>query len=209
MDGGLQALTGLVCASISVEESVENAARLSKWLDDRIHRLTIGSGVRERLAAGCLDQVLEHYKGIQVLLKKSLPGSAFALLRPIFEIFVRGLWLLHCASANEVERFRKDKVKKSIGDLIKEIEGVDGYRRGQLSKIKKRVWVPMSSYAHGGYLPVARRNTNRHIKANYRESEKLELVQLVELIAMLAALEIFSLAKRQDLAIELGQRLKY
>jgi hypothetical protein len=184
---------------MSIEAALANSADLSNWLDNSIHNLqTQPYGDREWMAAAILDQVHEHHKAIQLLLKSSLAGSAFSLFRPTFETYVRGLWLLRCASEKEVEDFRKDIVYKSIGDLIGEIEALPDYNVGALSKVKKDAWSAMCSYAHGGYLQALRRITPDRIKPNYSEGEMLE-IKSSDTIALLAASEIFSMTRRHDL----------
>ena len=53
----------------------------------------------QRLAEGCLDVALEHHRAIVLLISHALYGSAFALIRLLFEAYMmRGLWLHRCAS---------------------------------------------------------------------------------------------------------------
>jgi hypothetical protein len=194
---------------MTIQAALARSADLSKWLDSSIHGLDIPSGDREVMAAALFDQVHEHHKAIQLLLKSSLVGSAFSLVRPTLETFVRGVWLLRCASEEEVGNFTRDKiVDKSFGDLIREIEARPGYDVGVLSKVKKEAWSAMCSYAHGGYLQVVRRVTPDHITTNYLDDEMLEVINSSDAVAMLAAFQIFSMAKRDDLNIAVLERMR-
>ena len=192
-----------------IQAALARSADLSNWLDSSIHGLDIPSGDREAMAVALFDQVHEHYKAIQLLLKSSFVGSAFSLVRPTLETFVRGVWLLRCASEEEVENFTKDKiVDKSFGDLIREIEARPGYDVGVLWKVKKETWSAMCSYAHGGYLQAVRRMTPDQIITNYVDGEMLEVINFSDAVAMLAAFEIFSMAKRDDLNIAVLERMR-
>ena len=194
---------------MTIEAALARSADLSIWLDSSVHGLDIPSGEREAMAAALFDQVHEHHKAIQLLLNRSLVGSAFSLVRPTLETLVRGVWLLRCASDEEVDNFTKDKiVEKSFGDLIREVEAHPGYNIGVLSKVKKEAWSAMCSYAHGGYLQAVRRITPDHITANYSEGEMLEVINSSRAIALLAASEIFSMAKRKDLVEEVLERMR-
>ncbi|MEX0805646.1 MAG: hypothetical protein WD688_20365 [Candidatus Binatia bacterium] len=193
---------------MTIHAALVDSADLSTWLDGSINDLDMPAGISERMAAGCFDQVHEHHKAIHLLLKNSLVGSAFSLVRPTLETFVRGLWLLRCASEKEVESFTKDKIDKSFGDLIKEIEARDGYNVGVLSKVKKNYWGAMCSYAHGGYLQTVRRNTEAHITPNYSDDEKLEVVKFADTLALLAASEMFMMANRDDMAAQVLERMR-
>ena len=193
---------------MNIEAALASSADLSKWLDDSIHGLQIPSGDREVMTGSLFDQVHEHHKAIQLLLKNSLIGSAFSLLRPTFETYVRGVWLLRCASDEEVKDFTQDKIVKSLGALIKEIEQNPGYNVDVLSKVKKKTWSAMCSYAHSGYLQVVRRIIPDEITPNYSDDEKLEVINSSDTIALLAASEMFSMANRMDLVKQVLERMR-
>src|SRR5215472_9177562 len=110
-----------------LETALALSADLSKWLDSSIHNLEIPTGDRETIVGALFDQVHEHHKAIYLLLQNSLAGSAFSLVRPMFETFVRGLWLLYCASEKAVEKFKKDKLDLKFERLIGEIEKQPAY----------------------------------------------------------------------------------
>jgi len=183
---------------MTIRNALARSADLSNWIDTSIHGLEIPSGDRECVAAALFDQVHEHHKAIHLLLQSSLFGSAYSLVRPAFETFVRGVWLRNCASDKEVENFTKDKKStKSIGTLISEIEALPGYDGGVLSKFKNEAWSAMCGYAHGGFQQVVRRITPSQIAVNFSEDEMLEVINSASTLALLAAFEMFQMAKRQ------------
>jgi hypothetical protein len=190
---------------MTIQAALESSADLSNWLDSSIHGLEISSGDRERMVGALFDQVHEHHRAIQLLLRSSLVGSAFSLFRPTFETYVRGVWLLHCASEEEVKNFTEDIVPK---DLISKIEALPDYDVGVLSKVKKEAWSAMCSYTHGGYMQAVRRITPDQIRATYSEGEMLEVINSSNTIALLAVSEIFSMAKRKDLEKAVLERMR-
>ena len=192
-----------------MQTALAESADISNWIDSSVHNLAVPSGDREAMAAALFDLVHEHHKSIQLLLKSNLPGSAFSLVRPTLEAYVRGVWLLRCASDKEVENFKNDKIiGKDFGDLIKEIEARPGYDVDVLSKVKKDAWGAMCSYAHGGFLQVVRRMTPGQITPNYSEDEMFEVIKSSSAIALLAASEIFSMASRNDLVEAVLERMR-
>ena len=193
---------------MTIEAALAGSADLSNWLDSSIHSLEIPFDDREAMVGALFDQVHEHHKAIQLLLKNFLVGSAFSLARPTFETYVRGVWLLRCASQEEVKKFTRDKIDKSPGDMIGEIEALQDYDVGVLSKVKKEAWSAMCSYAHGGYRQAVRRITPDQIRADYSEDEMLEVIRSSNTIALLAASEIFSMAKRKDLEEAALERMR-
>jgi hypothetical protein len=183
-----------------MQNPLARASEISNWIDSSIHGIEIPSGDREAMADALFDQVHEHHKAILLLLKNLLVGSAFSLVRPTLETFVRGVWLWRCASDGEVAKFAKDNVSgKSFGAMIEEIEAKPGWDVGVLSKVKKEAWSAMCSYAHGGYLQAVRRVIPDQIRPNYTDGEILEVINSSTAIALLAASEIFSMAQRKDL----------
>jgi hypothetical protein len=185
---------------MKVHAALEGAGEISNWIDSSTHGVEIPSDDREAMAGALFDQVQEHQKAIVLLLKNSFVGSAFSLVRPTFETFVRGVWLWRCASDEEVANFAKDKINgKPFAAMIAQIEAQPGWEVGVLSKVKKEAWSAMCSYAHGGYLQAVRRITPGQITTNYSEGEISEVINSSTAIALLAASEIFSMAKRKDL----------
>lgn len=140
---------------MSIDSRITEAKGIYEWLEQHINGLTSFNGTdRLCLAAALFDLVHEHSKAVCLLLDcppaRRLTGSAFALLRPTFEAFVRGLWLRHCATDSEIADFANDDEIEKIDKLLQEIESKDGYDVGVLSYIKKSAWSAMCSYTHGG-----------------------------------------------------------
>jgi hypothetical protein len=184
---------------MKTEELIDKSEKLIHWLDSRIDGLEVSSEERIRIVAGCLDTALEHHKAILLLISRTFFGSAFALVRLLFEAYVRGLWLNRCASAAELELFKAEKLEKNFGVLIEEIEKIDGFKEGVLSATKLKSWKPMNSYTHSGFMQIARRNTASTIEPNYTEEEVLEALNFSAAIGLLSALEIANLAKNEGL----------
>jgi hypothetical protein len=179
---------------MKITELVIESEDLIQWLGKCIDGVEISSETRTRLAAGCLDTALEHHKAILLLISRSLYGSAFALVRLIFEAYIRGLWLHRCASDSDLELLKAEKFDKKFGTLIHEIERIDGFEEGILSNVKLTSWSAMNSYTHSGFMQIARRNTESTIEPNYGEDEILEALNFANAMGLLSALEISLLA---------------
>ena len=54
---------------MSIEAALANSADLSNWLDMSIHGKEIQADDRERIVGALFDQVHEHHKAIQLLIK--------------------------------------------------------------------------------------------------------------------------------------------
>lgn len=187
---------------------MSNSEKLIQWADSKINGLEVSSDDRSRIAASCLDIATEHQEAIILLIANQLYGSAFALIRLLFEAYIHGLWLKYCASDKEINKFKKGKLDKELGQLIKDIEKIDGYNVGILSKAKEAGWKVMNSFTHSGFNQVVRRNTNSTIEPNYPVEEIEEAINFTNAIGLLSYLEISFLAKKEELSIEILAKIK-
>src|SRR6266446_8458214 len=121
-----------------IVQLLKESEDLIHWLDQSLHGVEIKVEMRTRLAVGCLDIALEHQKAIVLLISQVLYGSAFALVRLIFEAYVRGVWLHRCASDADLERFKTDTLGKAFATLIQDIEKLNGFEKRVLSATKTR-----------------------------------------------------------------------
>ena len=193
---------------MNTDTLLTSAENLGAWLDRVIDGLPVASDTRTRLAAACFDQVHEHQKALIVLTRHKLVGSAFSLVRPTFETYIRGIWLARCASDAEVAQFQKGRVDKTFARLIADVETNQGYGSGVLSNVKRKSWPAMNQYTHGGYLQAVRRLTEDSIQPNFADDEIVEVINFGQAIALLAASEIVLMAKREDLLEPLLEKMK-
>lgn len=189
-------------------KSIEHSEKLIQWIDSKIDGLTFISDDRSRIVAGCFDIALEHQKAIILLIARQMYGSAFSLLRLLFEAYVRGLWLQHCANENEIEIFKKGRIDKTFANLIKDIEKKEGYQGGVLSKAKKAGWNKMNCFTHSGFSQVVRRNTESSIEPNYDLEEIKEAMDFTNAIGLLTSLELSFLTKNEALSLEILEKTK-
>lgn len=192
-----------------VEAQIRQSEQLIQWLDSSIDGLDIPSNDRARLAAGCLDMALEHQKSIVLLTANALFGSAAALVRLEFDAYIRGIWLLYCASESEIEKFKKDKLEKTLGQLIEDIEKHEAFNVGTLSRVKKASWKAMNSLTHSGFYQVARRNRADEIAPNYYDEELVDALNTANSFGILTAIAIADMARNETLVravFERGQR---
>ena len=127
----------------------------------------------------------------------------------MFESLIRGLWLLHCATEDEVCKFlERDKIDLWFSELIEKVENEHiAFAGGYLSQIKTAAWAAMCSFAHSGARQISRRIDGTQIIANYGNGEKLGVLRSVRMFCILGAYEVAAFASRADLCAELLQRL--
>lgn len=188
--------------------SVASAEARIEHLALKIEGLEFPASDRNRLAAACFHQALEHHEAIVLLVRRRLIGSALALVRPLFEIYVRAIWLGNCATESDLVRFQKGKLEKEFAELVSDIESHEGYSVGVISGVKKTSWRAMNDFTHGGPLQIIRRITEDSIAANYSPEEIQEAITFAGAIGLLATSEIALLAGRLDIVTELLEEMK-
>jgi hypothetical protein len=110
---------------------------------------------------------IEHAVGAYLLLTQTLHASGFSLYRLQFETLVRGIWLLHAANDNWVNRLSQPLTIESADranqtPMLKEMLGqldrsdAPDHLVQTLKQYRDVTWKALNSFAHGGLHPIAR-----------------------------------------------------
>jgi hypothetical protein len=191
-----------------VEKEIRESEQLIEWLDRKIDGLAIMSNDRNRVAVGCLDMALEHHKALVLLIANALYGTAAALVRLIFDSYVRGCWLKYCATDSQIENFKTDKLNMKLFQFINDLEKHEAFNGGTLTHVKKTSYDAMNSFTHSGFLQVVRRNTSKSIEPNYSDGELIDALETADSFSILTAIAISDLASNEKLALEVFEKGK-
>lgn len=145
---------------------------------------------RLRVAISLLHLCVEHHQGIHVLVVQGVIGSAFALLRPQLETYVRGVWFYHCASDEQILAFLDGGEPPKFGALIEAIEKIDGFDSGTLSDIKRMAYRNLNDFTHGGSTQVKARNSQDEVVSSYRQEHIVGLVASATALSLMASIAI-------------------
>jgi hypothetical protein len=187
-------------------EHIKRSFDLGHWLAAELNDLSLPASLRHRSSAACLSVTQDHQLAITSLIEQGLYSSAFALIRPLFESYVRGLWLAHCASDKELDAFSKGGEPPGITKLLAAIEALPSFADGRLSNIKAQSWNAMCEFTHTGSLQVQRWNTESSIEQNYPPEELIEALSFSGAIALLSGIGMATLAANELLELKLLER---
>lgn len=191
-----------------LQKVLEDAQALAQWIAGRQDGLEI-SGDDKAMVPGLLfDLAIEHHAGIVHLVQGQMNGSAFALLRAVFETFVRGAWLQLCATGEELENFIKRDELPRFAPLVEAIDQHADFADKLLSKIKNNSWNAMCSYTHGGVFQLARRFDGSYVVPTYDPEEVIEVIKYSGTFALFALLKIARLADNGSLVQEINMKLQ-
>ena len=121
---------------------------------------------------------------------------------------MRGVWLNRCANEFDLERFEEERLDKKLGEMLNDVEGLEGFEARVLSDIKRRSWKVMSSFTHTGFHQVVRRQTETTIESSYEIEEIVEVIDFANALGFMSAIEIALLAGNDSLANEMLGQMK-
>ena len=175
---------------------------LAAWIEHQVHELPLPGSVRTRLAGTCFVVVQEHHQAILLLLSQSHPlhASAFALVRPVFDAYIRGLWFANCATDADLEQFSLGKSPPNMPTMLAAIKKIAEFDSGQLSTIYTQSWSAMCDYTHTGSQQILRWNTNDAIQQSYSDAEVDEVLSFTGTLALLSTLGLAAIAANESLA---------
>ncbi len=178
------------------------------WISEQTSGMPLPPERRARMALGCLDLAIEHQAGISILAEKALWGPVYALVRCMFDAFVRGVWLARCANEMDLESFELAGLRgKPFRDMVDDVERSLGHSRGVLSKLRTSSWAIFSDFTHAGVDPARRKGDPSGSGRNYPEADTDQALRLATALGLLSATELASLSGHRDVALACKARV--
>lgn len=180
-----------------IRTQLDKLGEIANQISDLVNNgKPFGNTEKQTLFLAYFDIDVEHMQSLHLLISKDLNGSAFALIRTIYETFFRALWVNAYATPEELEKIRNDSFNfMSNGGMGHKIERLDDYYTGNdfFKDLKIGVWGTMSDYTHSGSYQLSRRWTNSELTPSYKESEILEIIIEVTKTYLLFANMLFQI----------------
>jgi hypothetical protein len=162
-----------------------DAARDSAW--DAITGPITVVDTRSQVLLSYTSIALEHQEAIVLLARHGLSGSAFALIRSVFEILYRAAWICSCAKPQEVDRIKAGKFTfPKIGDMVSAIDanhGLEFYKGFKASS-----WNEQNDFTHTGKLQIASRLTRDDLQAAYPDKMIAAQIATATIAAIMVAI---------------------
>jgi len=168
-------------------------------------RLSFKYTVRKGGAATLFDLAHEHAKSIALLIDHRLAGSAYALLRACIEAYIRGSWLLHCASDDQVKKFTSRDTKwPSLSSQMSDLEDHHDLP-GAFDRYLGKTMGMLDALTHGLSTQMKWRFNDSHIEFVMTDNDKCELAKEISFISIMAHLGIADIAEDEDVVRELEE----
>lgn len=184
----------------------EAAEKFGAALHELTNEIEVPRTEKNRAAAASFCIAQDHHAAIVFLMKNTFYSSSLALLRILFEAFLRGIWLKHCATDAQVSAFfRGEEPPKN---MIAEIEFTEAFTGGILSSIKKNTWRTMCDFTHTGGLHLQRWQSQDAVEPEFAEDELEECLNCAEIFGALAGLELVQMSKSNADGADVLQLIK-
>src|SRR5262245_31622425 len=195
----LVALIYLLSPKVStlVEDITKRGAEFRERVDELLRRHEYPNQPKEVLMVGYVMIALQHHQAIWLLKDAELYGSAFALVRPVFDSWLRALWINAIATPEEIKQasrsddeLRFPKIAKMLADINpvyfghaeKDLEfkkivddffyfliSLDPKNKDKADPRVTSLWNVLHGYTHPGARPLARLFTGAEVKQNYSQ----------------------------------------
>ncbi|PSD15393.1 hypothetical protein C7E19_10130 [Stenotrophomonas maltophilia] len=108
---------------------------------------------------------LEHAEALRTLLQAGMAPSAMALMRCQYEAFTRSVWILHCATDDQVELLslppEAGTSEKGLPMLSKMLDAFAKVSEldnllPHLIELRVHAWAPLNSFVHAGVHAMSR-----------------------------------------------------
>jgi hypothetical protein len=181
----------------SAEDTVREVKRI-------LNGCTFPDDERTSLVAAFVDQGIEHHAAILFLIRSGFDGSAFALTRSVTEILVRGVWVLACATDEQVQKFvENDKIDQTFGALAETVDKTCNLE--YFSEFKRQSWKVLNSYAHTGMLQLGRRFHGDRLTPSYTDAERTEVIRAITSCILMLVRPFLAQHGQVDAAREIDQ----
>ncbi len=169
-------------------------------LNAHCSKMSLTASNKTRMAGGLFHLSNQHYYSTIELTMKNYSSSAFALMRPQFESFVRGIWGARCATDDSIKEFLNGKEPPRINDLLSKIENLDEYSDGSITKLKEEIWSLFCDFTHGGGNQVSWQSSATSIGAMYTGKEVKMIRRYSDSVAYLNSIAFAHLCGDEKIA---------
>lgn len=146
---------------------------------------------RERLATLYYQIAIEDCDSIAVLVRRRRLASARALIRPLFESFVRGSWVLEIAGEGTVESLMDKSARwPALGSAVEQLEAHKAKRESSVLRfpfgdILARISNTLHDHVHRGHSALGRQHYLNH-SADEVQPDELAFLALATNIGLSA-----------------------
>lgn len=182
---------------MTLDEAQAEANQIARSLQG----LKLRGDPRSRVALACFAVAQQHHAAILILLANTPPlhATAFALLRPLMEALLRGEWISHCATDEQVKCFAMGGKKQlDMSSLVNALEekGLNDLKVREV--LYQNTWSVVSAYTHTYEHQVLHWLTGSDVSPDYSPEQVEWLISATSSALKLCAASIRRLSIEAD-----------
>jgi hypothetical protein len=181
-------------SSTVVQSALKAANELSDWIDEH-HPRTFGFSRNGYVAASFFAMSLDHRAGVLLLAEAQAYGSAFALARSVFETYMRGVWMQHCASEADINTLLSHKRLPKFATVTKDLKTKAIHADDFFGTAAIDLWPLLCDYSHGGPRQLASWTTDNGIGPAHSDSEVAFILWLVDFCGLSATQRVAQISE--------------
>ena len=177
---------------------IEKGKQIKRTIGGMVTKYDYPQGDKNLLLIAYHSILVEHHDSIHLLIENQLCGSAFALVRALYEPLYRAHWVNACATEKQIEKIIKGKdIFPNMKTMVEEID--QKYDTNDFWQVvKKNSWAAMNDYTHSGMRQISRRFVQDGVESNYDVAEIKEVLDGTNVALLLMALFFFNVYKKPD-----------
>lgn len=181
-----------------MQSIIDKGRKLKKQIGEMIRKHEYPQGNENQLLLGYHSIMVEHHASIHLLIEHRLYGSAFALVRALYEPLYRAHWVHGCSTDDQIDKIIEGKdVFPKMKCMVEEID--NAYGTGNFWKeIKNNSWSAMNDYTHSGVRQISNRFNKNEIISNYEKEAIIEVLNGTNVALLLMALFFFNTFMKTD-----------
>ena len=150
---------------------------------------------------------VEHHGSIHLLIENKLFGSAFALVRSMYESLYRAHWVNGCATDEQIKKIIKGKYV--FPKMYAMVEEIDEKCKTEdfWQVVKKNSWTAMNDYTHSGMRQISRRFVQDSVEQNYDVNEIKEVLDGTNIALLLMAFFFFNVYQKTTEINSIGKMI--
>lgn len=164
--------------SNEVQKELDSARKFGELLEQLVISKKYTDGERDTLLLAYWELVSDFHRGIHALIQNEFFGSAFALVRPVVECFVRAHIAL-MGSEDDVKSLRDDAYRVNFKEIGPKIDAAFGIGHLMEKFLNDRTREALHSYTHGGLQQLGRRFREGDVRPSYSGEETIEVIRVV------------------------------
>jgi hypothetical protein len=182
--------------SKQLREEIILSGKLANWIGDQIENANVSDTRKARSAMALYHIAFTHHGAILTLIDLGFRVSALALLRPLFESYLRGAWIEVSAKDGELDSFLSGESSPNFKALLNAAKQVSG--DDSLPNFVEMMWGRVCHFTHSGAGLINRNQDRDSIGDTTSENDCMAAIFFCDAVVLLAFINVSRLMGKTE-----------